>query len=286
MKLFKKKEIIKELKRNELFDLAMLLLGATLSAAAFNLFLLPNNIVVGFSGLSVIANSLWGIKPSLFIAMGYVVIIIFSYIFLGKKFTTRSIVGSIVYPFLVEATSYIVGDFSNIEPIVLVLCGGILSGVGLGLVYKVNYSTGGSDIINQILSKFMKRPIGTSMLITNGIIIALGYLVFGMQTVIYSLIVVYLMSILTDKVMIGISQSKSFYIITEHETEVKKFLLRALSHGVTVIDARGGYTGNVVKMIMCIAPTKEYINIKGNILNIDENALILVSDTYEVVGNK
>ena len=132
----------------------------------------------------------------------------------------------------------------------------------------------------------MKRPIGTSMLITNGIIIALGYLVFGMQTVIYSLIVVYLMSILTDKVMIGISQSKSFYIITEHETEVKKFLLKALSHGVTVIDARGGYTGNVVKMIMCIAPTKEYINIKGNILNIDENALILVSDTYEVVGNK
>ena len=138
MKLFKKKEVIKELKRNELFDLAMLLLGATLSAAAFNLFLLPNNIVVGFSGLSVIANSLWGIKPSLFIAMGYVVIIIFSYIFLGKKFTTRSIVGSIVYPFLVEATSYIVGDFSNIEPIVLVLCGGILSGVGSGLVYKVN----------------------------------------------------------------------------------------------------------------------------------------------------
>ena len=286
MSIFKKKKIITEIKRNNLFDLSMLLLGATLSAIAFNLFLLPNNIVVGFSGLSVIANSLWGMKPSVFIAIGYIIILILSFIILGKKSTTRSIIGSILYPLLVEATSYIVADFSHLETIVLIICGGILSGIGSGIVYKVSYSTGGSDVINQILSKFMKRPIGTSMLITNGIIIAVGYLVFGIETVIYSLIVVYLMSILTDKVMIGISQSKSFYIITEHEVDVKKFLLGCLDHGVTVIDARGGYTGNVIKMIMCIAPTKEYIKIKENILNIDANALILVSDTYEVVGNK
>ena len=94
------------------------------------------------------------------------------------------------------------------------------------------------------------------------------------------------MSYVIDKVMIGISKSKSFYIITENETDVKKFLISKLSHGVTVIQARGGYTGNIVKLIMCIVPTKEYYKVKEEILNIDKNALILVSDTYEVLGNK
>ena len=71
-----------------------------------------------------------------------------------------------------------------------------------------------------------------------------------------------------------------------NETEVKKFLISKLNHGVTVMDARGGYTGNVVKMIMCVVPTKEYMVVKQGILEIDENALIMVSDVYEVVGNK
>ena len=206
----------------------------------------------------------------------------FSFIFLGRKSTARSIIGSILYPFLVEVTSYVIPavNLNNMEPIVLVVCGGVLSGLGSGLVYRVNYSTGGSDVLNQIISKLTKRPISFSMMITSAIIIILGYLTFGIESV------VYIISILVDKVMIGISESKSFYIITEYETEVKKFLLGNLKHGVTIIDARGGYTGNVIKMIMCVVPTKEYINIKENILNIDKKALILVSDTYEVLGNK
>ena len=284
----RKRTVIREIKKNELLDFSFLLLGAALTALAFNLFLLPNDILVGFSGLSIIANNLWGIKPSLFIAIGYAIIVVLSYIYLGKSATKKNIIGSLLYPFFVEVTSYLTPyvDLTGLEAVVLVLCGAVLSGFGSGLVYKVGYSTGGSDVVNQLVSKYIKRPIGTSMLITDGCIIGLGFFVFGFKTVIYSVIAVYVISFITDKVMIGISQSKSFYVITDHETEVKKFLLRALSHGVTVIPARGGYTGNEIKMIMCIVPTKEYVTIKENILAIDERALILVSDTYEVLGSK
>lgn len=275
-------------KRSKLFEYAILLLGATFIALAFNFFLLPNHIVVGFSGLSVVANNLWEIKPSIFLAISYTIILILSFILLGKETTKNSIIGSILYPILVELTSYLTPyiDLNVVEAIVLIIAGALLSGFGSGLVYKINYSTGGSDVVNQILSKLLKRPIGTCMLITNGVIISLGVITFGLQTFIYSLIVVYVQSVVIDKVMIGISQSKTFQIITESETEVKKFLLSKLSHGVTVVDARGGYTGNVVKMIMCIVPTKEYMTVKENILAIDPNALIMVSDVYEAVGNK
>lgn len=276
------------MKKSGILNFISLLIGATLISIAFNLFLLPNSIVVGFSGLSVIANSLWGIKPSTFLFISYAIILILSFIFLGKEKTKNSIIGSIIYPILVELTSYLTPyiNLNVVEAIVLVVCGAVLSGFGAGTVYKANYSTGGSDIVNQLLNKILKRPLGTCSLITNCVIISIGLIHFGLQTFIYSLIVIYIQSIVIDKVMIGISSSKTFRIITENETEVKKFLISKLSHGVTVLDARGGYTGNVLKMIMCVIPTKEYILVKEGILEIDPKALIMVSDVYEVVGNK
>lgn len=283
MTLEKKKNI-----KKELFDFLMLLIGCVCTSLSFNLFLLPNNIVVGFSGLSIVANSLFGIRPSLFLIISYSILAILSLKFLGFKSTRRTIIGSILYPLFVELTSYITPyiDLSNIEGIILILCGGILSGFGSGLVYKVNYSTGGSDVVNQLLNKLLKQPMGKCMLITNGIIISIGFAVFGLKTVIYSILVVYIISSVTDRVMIGISESKTFRIITQNETDVKKFLLTKLSHGVTVIEARGGYTGDNIKMIMCIVPTREYVTVKEGVLEIDNNAMIMVSDVYEVLGNK
>jgi uncharacterized membrane-anchored protein YitT (DUF2179 family) len=102
----------------------------------------------------------------------------------------------------------------------------------------------------------------------------------------YSIVTIYIVSILTDKVILGISESKMFYIITEHETEVKKFILQHLSHGVTVLEASGGFTGNRKKVIMCIIPTKEYFLAKEGIHSIDADAFFVVSDAYEVYGGE
>lgn len=283
---FKKKKIEYKVKRDELLDFAMMLLGCLFMAVAFNAFLLPNSIVVGFSGLSVIINNLFGIKPSVFMIITYPILALLSLKFLGFESTRRTIIGSITYPIMVELTTHIVSyiDLSSVESMTIILCGAILNGFGSGLIYRFNYNAGGSDVLNQLLSKFIKRPIGTCVLITNGVIISLGFLVFGVRTVIYSVLVTYIMSIVIDKVMIGISESKTFQIITKDETEVKKFLLTKLSHGVTVLQAKGGYTGDNIKIIMCIIPTSEYITVKEGVLAIDPNALIMVSDVYEVVG--
>ena len=91
---------------------------------------------------------------------------------------------------------------------------------------------------------------------------------------------------MSDKVIIGISQSKAFYVITDHETDVKKFVLDHLSHGVTIFDVKGGYTGNHQKMIMFIVPTKEYYLVKESIMKIDPKAFFVVTDAYEVSGGE
>lgn len=278
----------KEKLQKRLLKLCLFIFGTMIAAISFNLFLLPINVVNGTSSLAVILNHMFGFKPSTVIFIVYMCILVLSFILMGAKNTSKSIVGSILYPIFVELTSHFTRNINmaEVEPIVIAICGAIVSGAGLGLVYKMGFNTGGSDVLTQILNKYLKKPIGSCTLIINSVVIVVGLFVFGIRSCIYSVIVTFIMSMIIDRVMIGISNSKSFQIITENETEVKKFLLSKLSHGVTVIPARGGYTGNVVKVIMCIVPTREYITVKEGILEIDENALILVSDVYEVVGSK
>ena len=84
--------------------------------------------------------------------------------------------------------------------------------------------------------------------------------------------------------LLGISSSKAFYVITEHETSIKEFLINQLGKGVTVLEGRGGYTGDRKKVIMCAIPTKQYFLAKEGILNIDKDAVILINDVYQTEG--
>ncbi len=275
-------------KRDRLIRWAFFLLGLLLISLAYNIFLLPNNIVYGVGGLGIIFYRTMGIDPSIVIMIGSILLLILSYFSLGSDLTKNSIIGSLLFPIFVKLTGPLAGyiDLGTTETIVSVLCGSVINGFGLGLVFKSGFTTGGTDILNQIVSKYFKVSIGKAMLVTDGLIISIALFVFGFQNFIYSIINMYVIGVMTDKVILGISESKCFYIITAHETDVKKYILNNLSHGVTVLDARGGYTGNMMKVIMCIIPTKEYFKTKEGIQSIDPDAFFLVTDAYEVSGEK
>lgn len=262
------------------------LLGVFIVALSYNIFLLPSNIVYGVGGIGVILKKIFGITPSITIFVGSMLLLMLSYFTLGKKKTAHTVAGSILYPIFVEATSYYVNffDLGNLEPIVVVIVGAVMHGLGLGLIFKAGYTTGGTDILNDIVSKIGKMSIGKAMLLTDGLIILVSLFVFNFPTLIYSIISLYIISIMTDKVILGISQSKTFYIITDNETLVKKFIMNNLNHGVTVLNGRGGYTGDNQKVIMCTIPTREYYVVKEGIREIDPQAFFLVTDAYEVFG--
>ena len=128
--------------------------------------------------------------------------------------------------------------------------------------------------------------MGQATLYVEGCIVTLCLFVFGWQAFIYSLISLYVISTLTDKVILGISKYKTFQIITEKEKEVKQFILNQLHHGVTMLDSHGGYTGDKKKILLCTIPTKQYFILKEGILQIDKKAFFIVTDTYEVKGGE
>lgn len=258
-------------------------LGVFIAALAYNLFMLPTNLIYGIGGIAIMINKLYHIDINAFIWVCSIILLVISYIFLGKKESNQSLVGSLLYPLFVYLTSLFMPYISfDVEPIVSVVSGAVMVGVGSGLVMKAGFTTGGTDILNQIVAKYGKKSLGTAMLLSDGLITVCSLFTLGISSFIYSIISIYIISIVVDKVLLGISDSKAFYVITDSETTVKKFIMNEIGHGVTVLDGRGGYTGDNKKVIMCIIPTKDYVEVKEGILNIDKNALLLIADTYEV----
>lgn len=234
-------------------------IGILLVAISYNIFITKCNIVYGMGGVGLIMHKLFSIDASLVILLGNIVLIFLNLLFLGKENTKNTIFGSLLYPLFIKLTEPLgLIDLGNMETILIAICGSLVTGFGLGLVFKAGYTTGGTDILNQIVSKYGKMSVGKAMYFTDSIIILASIVAFDFPTIVYSILNLYIVGLITDKVVLGISGSKAFYIITEHETEVKKFIIQNLSHGVTILEARGGYTGNLEKVIMCIIPTKEY----------------------------
>ena len=263
------------------------IIGIIIVSISYNSFVLPSNIVYGVGGIGVILKKIYNIDPFITIFISSFLLLIFSFILLGKEKTMNSFVGSLLFPIVVKLTENIhLIDVSEVDLIVIVLFGAVITGFGMGLVFKSGFTTGGTDILNQIVSKYFSMSLGNAMFFTDGMIVLVGAFVFGVETILYSIISLYLLSVLTDKVVMGISNSKAFYIITENETTVKKYLIYNMKHNVTVLEGSGGFTGNRKKLLMCIVPTREYFKIKAGIAKIDKNAFFVVTDAYEVSGGR
>ena len=266
-----------------------LVIGILLIAIAFNLFLLPNELVFGgVSGLSIIVSKFITIDASTFIMIASLLLLVVSFLVLGKNDTKASIVGSILFPIFVNITAnigeYIKLDTGNV--LLSAVFGGIIYGFGAGLVFKAGFTTGGTDIINQILSKYLHMSMGNAMLISDGLIVVLGGFFFGATKLMYALIVIYIIGLMTDKVLLGISNSKAFYIITNEDEKIRDYLLNELHHGVTIFSVKGGYTHKKDEVILCVVPTREYYRVKEEIHEIDSEAFFVVCDAYEVSGGE
>ena len=292
MNIFRKKldinKLIKEINSKDYTKRFLIMLcGLLISSFAFNLLFAPNNIVIGgISGLSLIIKEYFHIKPSLFISMVSVFLIIISFIFLGKEKTINTLVVVIIYPIFIEATSKITTNI-NIETsslLLTVIFGGALDGLASGLILKEGFSAGGTQIITQIMYKYLHMSLGKSSLIVNSLIITTAIFTFGITKSMYAVIALYISSTITDRVILGISNNKSFYIITDKDEEVCEFIIQNLHHSVTIINAKGGYSNKNKKLLLCVIPTKEYFLVKEVVLEIDKNAFFLITDSYEAVG--
>lgn len=281
-------EILNEIKRKDAPKrYLMFIVGCFLSALAFNVFYSQYHIVTGGSaGLSIIINYLYDIDESKFVLGVSLLLLVLSFFTLGFKKTLKSTLGTLLYPLFMKLTSYLT-VYLNIETnslLLIVLYGGLLSGLATGIIMKTGFTTGGFNILYQILHKYLKISIGKSSLVINSYVLIFSSFIFGIPRAIYAIISLYIASLITDKILLGTSFSKTFYIVTEKDEEVKNYIISKLKHGVTVLNVKGGYSNTKKQMLMCVVPTKEYFNLKEVVLKIDKNAFFLITDSYEVGG--
>ena len=264
----------------------LFIFGLVLVTLAFNIFLLPNNFAaIGTSGLSIIFNKIYGFDTSLFVLIANTILLLVSLLFLGKQETVRSILGSILFPIFMSLTAMITKyiDTSDMEIIVSAVAGGFLSGVGYGLIFKAGFTTGGTDILDQIVTKYYQVPIGTSIVLVDGLIVLAGGFVFGIESLIYSIIILLLISIFSTRKSLGLNEDKVFYIITNKVNVVKKYLLDHYNYGVTIFDTKGGFSKKDKKVIMCSIKTEYYYELKNVVKAIDPNAFVVITDSYDTV---
>lgn len=264
-------------------------LGCFVVALSYNLFIAPNGIVPGgVGGIAIIINKLTGIENAIIIFILNIFLLLLSLILLGKEKTRASILGSILFPIMVKITEYLNVwlqiDTSNV--LLSSLSGAILFGLGAGLIFRAGFTTGGTDIINQIISKYFKITLGKSMLLSDGLIVISSVFIFGIQHMLYSMLALYIISLISDRVVLGISDSKMFLIVTDKDEEVKEYILEKLNHGVTIFKGKGGYKRENENVLMAVLPTKEFALLREGINKIDENVFYIITDTYEVFGGE
>lgn len=264
-------------------DALYVTIGSFLLAVSINSIFLPNKIVAGgANGISVVINYLFGTNPALVLYAINLPLLILCFILLGKEVGIKTIYGSLIYPFFVGITTHLPVLTHNI--FLATLFGGILTGVGLGLEFKGNATTGGTAIISQIVNKYFKISLGVSILFVDGLVILSALYVFDTDTVLFSLICLYIIGRVVDLVQVGFVRSKNMLIISPKYAEIKENILIDLDKGLTMIPIEGGYQKNKSMLMMTVIREKDFGRIKESVLAIDDEAFIVSMNASEVLG--
>ncbi|SDK92256.1 YitT family protein [Alkalibacterium thalassium] len=264
-------------------DYVYIIFGSFLTAIAFQVFLLPNNIVSGgVSGLSIAANAMFGWSPSLFQYSLNIPLLVLCFVLLGKAAGYKTILGSLLLPFFLS----FIGHFPALtsDPLLAALFGGGLTGLGIGIVFRAKASTGGTSIIVQILYQFLHFQLGLSTIMVDGLVILIALLVFDVETVMYSLIALFIVSRTIDLVQLGFNRNKNVFIISDNPQDIREEILHTMQRGVTNLGIRGGYGNTDKDMLMAVIQEREFTLLKETVLKADADAFVVAMPASEVLG--
>lgn len=279
-------ELINELnKKNKLERILTFMISLYVSALIFNLFFEPKNIMTGgITSFALLIKYLTNIETSIIVFMTSIVLLVLCYIFLGKKMVKRSILGTILYASFIKITTPVANliNLGELDTLLSIIYGSIILGFCQGFILKSGYLSGGFQVLYKICHKIFKISIGNASMIINGTIIGLGLITFGISNTFYAIITIFITNFITDRVLLGISESKNFYIITNKEKEIREYLINDIHSNFTLVDVKGGYIKKNKSMLICTISTKDYSRVKEIIYEIDKDAFFLITDTYEL----
>lgn len=266
-----------------------LIIALTISAFLFNILIEPSNIACGgIAGVAIILKHVYNWDSSITIFLIAMILLVFSYMYLGKERTKGTIVASVSYPLLVELTSYLTKYIViNMDDMLLIsIFIGVIGGFANGMIYKTGFSNGGFQIISQILYKYFKIKISLSTFVINTIIVIIGGYYFGVTMVMYAIIILFIQSIIIDRVILGVSKNKAIYIVTSKGEKVKDFIINQMNHSITIFGVKGAFLERRREVLLTVIPTREYFVVTESIKLLDPDVFFVVNDAYEVKGGR
>lgn len=262
----------------------MFVMGMLISALAFNLFYVRYDVIpTGSSGLALLVSEFVNIDKSIIVFVISLLCLLLGLIFFGYEYAIKMLAVTFFYPFFISSTALIT-KYINLEDTSLFLImvfGGGLMGFSSGLIRKSQFNPGGFSVLFDLMNKYLHISIGVSSIIINTILVVASGFIYGFESALYAIVSLLVSSYIVDRVIIGISDNKVFYIVTKKPLEVRDYVMDKLHYSVTIIKARGGYSNKKEKMLMCVVPTIEYVKLKEIIKEIDKEAFFLIVDTYE-----
>lgn len=259
-------------------------LACVVMAFNINYFFVGNKLAEGgVSGLSLIIHYLSNIDVSyLYFALN-IPLIILAYIFLGKNFLLKTFFATFVLSVFLK----VFASFSEpLDDILLAaIFGGAINGIAIGIVFYAGGSTGGMDIVAKIVNKYTGIPISRILLATDFIVLSIVAVIFGKVIFMYTLISLVISSKMIDIIQVGIYSAKGVTIITTKEDEIRNRIMEETKRGITLIDAKGGYTQKEIGMLYCVVGQYQLIRVKTIVKEVDPSAFMIVADVHEVIGN-
>ena len=266
--------------------LGMTILGSAIFALGFDLFLLPNQINIGgVSGIGMLLLELtgWG-SVGLYSILINVPLFILGGTRLGRQFFFGSLAGMLTSSLLMDVFTRITPPQTEI--VLSALYGGIFSGVGLGLVFLGGASTGGSDIGARLLRRrFGSLPLGRILLMIDLTIVALtGAVYHDVSKALYSAVPLYVSSVVMDGIIYGLDYSTVALIISERFEEIILAIEEKLDRGVTILEGRGGYSGEKKQVLLCAIRRRQAPQLKSIVREIDPDAFVILQEAHQVLG--
>ena len=283
-------EIIKNKNVRQYIEMTI---GIIMMAVGVYFFKIPNGFSTGgVSGIATVLGEVFSEKQLGFLTPGTIIIILnvllllLGYLFLGRSFGIKTVYCSLVYSaiiWILERVLPLSGSLTG-QPFLELIYGIMLNGIGSGLIFHAEGSSGGTDILALILKKYTSLNVGKALLCFDTLIAASSFFVFGLKTGLFSILGLFLKAFLVDTVIESMNVCKSFTIVTTHADEIVKFIIEDMKHSATEAEARGAYTGEPKTLIFTSCKRIEAVRLKKKIYEIDPNAFVTVQSTSEIIG--
>ena len=271
--------------RYRLLRYAGMMLGCLIASCSINLFLVPSHLLTGgVTGIAIIFYYLTDLPIGLQTFVYNLPLLFASYRTLGRAYTADVILGTVFFSLCLDATRFLNAYAPLHDFLLAAIFGGVFNGIGYGLVFRMNGSTGGFDIVAAIVKKYYSFNMGGVIFALNCVIMVVAGFLFGIAPALHTLIYMYVNAHVTDRVIAGFNRRKAILIVTRAPERIAEAIMDEVGRGVTFLHGQGAYTRRERDIVLVAVSLTQIANIKLIVHSIDEHAFMIIIPTNEVMG--